>query len=132
MSCVILSPAITDEMTVKAYDRLVNAEVRRIRCAGDAEFRGGMQDGYVMCLSDMLGKIDEEEMNHLFDQEKTYSFLVEKIVEQELTELTDYLQSKEEVSFDDMVHLNDQVSEGVRRYAQTNMKELRFALSKAC
>ena len=139
MSAIIIDPVLTDEIIVRIFEHLCLCELRKILSgAGVAKayiqisplHQEGLQDGYITCLSDLFGAVDDSISESMHQREKTYLHVVDQIMDaayDEVEELKDDMEhSPENKTFgvNDLGRIEKISVSAVRSYFTKNKQDM--------
>lgn len=118
MSILIIKPGFTRGHVKRIFEHLVTCEV--LKTSGlDEELLEGKQEGYMLCLNDLFGQSDEDILEQSYSTHKSWIHIVERIVENDLTDLV-IKNQKDPFDFGDV---HEKVSTAVETFLLKNMQE---------
>ncbi|KKM73860.1 hypothetical protein LCGC14_1406230 [marine sediment metagenome] len=123
------------DIIVKIFKHLCLCELRK-NLGIYSQNQEGLQDGYIMCLTDLFGAVDDEISESMFQREKTYIHVTDHIINEvyEIEEFKDELEAelkKERRSLGAVKDLDrlEQISKSaVKSYFLQNKQEMLEAI----
>ena len=128
MGVVIVEAGMTDELVVKAFTRLCDAEVKR-KVGFHTDTQEGLQNGYIFCLNDVFGQVDEQTNARNYEAGKSYLHVIEQIMSEEsLIRLIGDLFAKGAVEIEDILTIHRIVKRTVREFFVDHHQDMRAAI----
>lgn len=114
-------PALTDEIIVGIFEYLCACEIRKLLkiLPNNQE---GQQDGYVMCLTDLFGSVDEDIAESMYQRGKTYIHVIDRIMDTMKNHVNKW--KNEPMSVDSFTRIKEVSDNAVREYFVHNSKEM--------
>ncbi len=128
MGVVIVEAGMTDELVVKAFTRLCDAEVKK-KVGFNADTQEGLQNGFIFCLNDVFGQVDEQTNVKNYEAGKSYLHIIEQIMsEQSLIRLVCDLLEKGQIEIEDILTIHRIVKCTVREFFVDRHQDMRAAI----
>jgi len=128
----MLETTLTIELVTKIFERLCISEVKRRvyenHETGDfnlVSLQDGFQSGYVYCLVDFFGEVDDETNARAFFNGESYIHVLDNIISTHLSGLIDDLSQNvpgDGLDISVMEQIEDRVKSAVKQYMKSNAK----------
>ncbi len=128
MSVYVIQIPASDELVLKTFTRLCEAEVKK-KVGFQTGSQEGLQNGYIFCLYDLFGQVDEQTNARNYEAGKSYLHIIEQIMsEDSLLRLVCDSLEKGQMEIEDILTIHRIVKRTVREFFVDRQQDMRAAI----